>query len=148
MKTITAVSVLLAALNLSASETYANITNFWHSGQHSNALAIAEQRLSANTNDIAGLLVRASWDFAFSDASTLSNSLLRMVQVARTVSSPAFTNILWITEWDVESVLANVEKETPEQRQEDVLKETAPGNLPHYWHELDALDQDGYFNQQ
>ena len=146
MKYITALMIFAAALKLSASETYVNITNFWYAGQHTNALAIAEQRLAVDTNDIAGLLVRASWDFAFSDANALSNSLLRMVQVARTVSSPAFTNILWITEWDVGSVLENVERETLEQRQGDVQKELAPGNLPHYWHELEALDKDGYFD--
>ena len=38
---------------------YANVTNLWYQGYKSNVLNIANARLAANTNDIAGLILKA-----------------------------------------------------------------------------------------
>lgn len=128
-----------------ASSYFVNITNQWFLGHQTNVLALANQRLSANTNDIAGLLMKASYDFDFSDSGTLSNTLVRVLSVGETVTSPAFTNAFWLTRLDIQGTFITLGTETPEEHASDMHKVTGPGHPMAYSEELKALDDDGYF---
>jgi len=130
-----------------ASAYFENITNLWFNAQHTHVLNLAEQRLTANTNDIAGILMKASWDFVYANPSELSNSLDRVVAVGLLVTTPAFTNQFRITAIDVERVKDFLAAETDDDRAEILIKATRPGRLPHYVRELKALDDDGYFTE-
>jgi len=130
-----------------ASAYFDNITNLWFNALHTNVLILAEQRLAADTNDIAGVLMKASWDFVHADPPALSNSLDRVIASGQQISTPAFTNQFRITAIDVQRVKAFLAVETDADRAEVLQKATRPGRLPHYVHELKALDDDGYFTE-
>ena len=140
------VGTLLFASHSSASTYFNTITNLWYTGHQTNVLQMAETRLAQNTNDVAGVLMKASWDFAFSDAVVLSNSLNRVLNAGETVQSSCFTNVFRITRLDVVCVLNAVANETVAQRTADLAKQNRPGRWPHFIEELKALDTDGYFN--
>ena len=140
------VGTLLFASHSSASTYFNTITNLWYTGHQTNVLQMAETRLAQNTNDVAGVLMKASWDFAFSDAVVLSNSLNRVLNAGETVQSSCFTNVFRITRLDVVCVLNAVANETVAQRTADLAKQNRPGRWPHFIEELKALDADGYFN--
>ena len=129
MKRIVCILFVMGDLALQGSSYFNTITNLWYAGHQTNVLQMAETRLAQNTNDVAGVLMKASWDFAFSDAVVLSNSLNRVLNAGETVQSSCFTNVFRITRLDVVCVLNAV-----------------AGRWPHFIEELKALDADGYFN--
>ena len=75
--------------------TYHAVTNDWYNANFSNVLELAESRLAANTNDLVGAYLKLSWDICFSDASTLSNSVTRVLDIGDTVQNAAFSNEFW-----------------------------------------------------
>ena len=130
---------------LQASSYFTNVTNEWWQGRQTNVLSMAESRLAANTNDIAGLLMKASYDFDFSNSTTLSNTLVRVLSVGETVTFPAFTNAFRLTRLDIQGTFMTLGSETPEEHATDMLKVMGPGHPMAYSDELKALDDDGYF---
>ena len=149
MKSILLISsISLYSLMSVASPYFDNITNLWYQAHHSNVLAIANQRLAVNTNDLAGVVLKASWDFEFSNATVLSNSLNRLIAVGGSCHSPSFTNEFAITVEDVACTLQGLSLETPSQLAEDAAKRGLPGKQMHFMEELKALDDDGYFNNR
>lgn len=148
MKTLITPLIASACIFASnASTTFDSFTNLWYTAQHSNALAMANQRLAVNSNDVAGVLMKASWDFEFLEPADLSNTLSRVIQVGGTCHTPAFTNIFEITKIDARCLLDAFALEPPEERIADRAKRGLPGKLPHYLEELKALDDDGYFSE-
>lgn len=146
INTFVSACALLFATCASASPYFNTITNLWYTGHQTNVLQMAEARLARNTNDIAGVLMKASWDFAFSDAVVLSNSLNRVLTVGASVQTTNFTNEFRITQIDVAGVLEYIQNETARQRAADIVKENQQGLFPHFDEELKALDEDGYFD--
>lgn len=144
--TILATSLILATSPVRASSYYANITNQWFQGHQTNVLTIANQRLAANTNDIAGLLMKASYDFDFSSSTTLSNTLVRVLSVGETITTHTFSNAFRLVRLDIRGTFKTIATETPEEHASDMLKVTGPGHPMAYSDELKALDDDGYFN--
>jgi hypothetical protein len=53
-------------------------------------LAIANARLAANTNDIAGLILKAEYHLAFYEVGSISNAYLRVIQVGDTITTANF----------------------------------------------------------
>jgi hypothetical protein len=83
------------------------VTNLWYQGHKSNVLEIAEQRLNVNSNDIAGLILKAEYNFEFYETGDISNAYLRVIQIGDTITTPNFVTryqgfsrqrILWILE--------------------------------------------------
>lgn len=83
------------ALASPTENTYHAVTNDWYNANFSNVLELAELRLAANTNDLVGAYLKLSWDICFSDASTLSNSVTRVLDIGDTVQNAAFSNEFW-----------------------------------------------------
>lgn len=146
MKTTVLVLALAAALAARASTEYAAITNAWYSQGASNLLVLAEARLATNQNDIAGLLMKASYDFDCSDRTVLSNSLQRILDVGPTVDLPVFKKVFAvITRMDIASTFRTLARETPEKHAADRAKMSRRKHPMAYALELHALEKDGFF---
>ena len=145
MKTAAFAFVLFSSLVASASDYYASMTNVWYCGYQTNVLAQANQRLSSSTNDIAGLLMKASYDFDFADSETLSNTLVRVLLAGSTVATPAFSNAFEWVKLDIRGTFKTIATETPEEHAADMLKVHGAGHPMAYEDALKALDDDGYF---
>ncbi|MGI6497092.1 MAG: hypothetical protein ACOX5G_13660 [Kiritimatiellia bacterium] len=92
MKTLFLVLAICAA-NALADDNLAffnNVTNLWYQGHKSNVLAIAEDRLACNSNDIAGLILKVEYDLEFTNADSISNGIQRIICVGSDISSPQF----------------------------------------------------------
>ena len=138
---------LAAAASVHASAYFTSVTNSWYAGRQTNVLALANARLASNTNDIAGLLMKASYEFDFADATTLSNTLARVLSVGPTVATPAFTNAFQLTRIDILGTFDTLATETAEERAADQHKVEGPGHPMAYEDELTALERDGYFQE-
>ena len=87
MKTIRYAFALALALAFSSAaqtnqppvDNFTLVTNLWYNGYKSNVLAIAEQRLATNSNDLAGLVLKMEYDFAFINTQNISNDMLKVL---------------------------------------------------------------------
>lgn len=70
-----------AQTNALTADSFVLVTNLWYQGYKTNVLAIAEERLNANSNDLAGLVLKMEYDFAFMNASCISNDIFLSSQV-------------------------------------------------------------------
>lgn len=94
MKTIRYAFALILALafstvaqtNLPPVDNFALVTNLWFNGHKSNVLAIAEQRLAVNSNDLAGLVLKMEYDFEFINASCISNDMSAVISTIQLIN--------------------------------------------------------------
>ena len=75
---------------MSETGLYRKLVNLWRQGKTTDVLEIADARLAADTNDIAGLILKAKCHLDFYEVSALSNAYLRVIQVADTITTTHF----------------------------------------------------------
>lgn len=96
MKRQTNVILSILALLLLFNETgfaqdlYSTITNIWWNGPKTNIFTVANERLSSDTNDIVGIVLRMEGEWTFGNASSISNATHRYLSVGATIRTPAF----------------------------------------------------------
>jgi hypothetical protein len=150
MKTGTLIIVLIfSSWNTVFAQTnfYSTVTNLWFQGQKSNVLALANARLSQNTNDIAGLILKAEYALEFYEMENISNSFLRVIQVGDSISTTNFVkryqvirqDILWLLDDFAENPVTDQEIQT-ERPKASINKKHLPASL------IEALQKDGYFD--
>ena len=146
MLAVTGGSVGLAQTNF-----YTNVTNLWYQGgeHRTNVLTIANARLAANTNDIAGLILKAEYHFEFLEASHISNAFLRVIQVGDTITTPNF--VQRYQELSRERILAILDDLAEDPLTDaEIQREKHKALIPHKplpsSRLIEALLQDGYFN--
>ena len=71
---------------------FSNVTNLWFQGHKSNVLAIVQERLACNSNDIAGAILKMEYDLEFLNLNEISNSIIRVDNILREVHTPNLIN--------------------------------------------------------
>ena len=71
---------------------FTTVTNLWYEGHKSNVLAIAEQRLAANSNDLAGAIIMLDYDLEFSNEGNYSNDVRRILSSTNNLPIGTFVN--------------------------------------------------------
>jgi hypothetical protein len=137
-------------VGLAQTNFYENVTNLWYQGYKTNVLAIADARLAVNSNDIAGLILKAEYHLEFCEDAALSNAFLRIIQVGDTITTTNFVkcwqdvgarqNHLDVLEHMAETPL------TPQQIQQERLKGFINGKPLLSAFLIEALQKDGYFD--
>ena len=146
MLTVVAGSACLAQTNF-----YTNVTNLWYQGHKTNVLEIANARLAVNTNDIAGLILKAEYHLAFCEDAALSNAYLRVIHVGDTITTTHFVEE-WRKEWggqqDYLHILDYMSKNplTSQQIQKERLKGFINKKPLSDAYLIEALLKDGYFD--
>jgi len=148
MKTLMTTLAAAAALHLGASEFYTNVTNDWLRGFQTNALSRAEARLAADPDDLPALVVRASYDYDFGDASAVSNSLGRLRLVGADVTAPAFASRYRALAMICDVTLDTVAHEDPAKAVADRAKVSGPGHYPRFYFALRALEEENLIGEE
>ena len=96
MKRIFAAFATAVALSASAQtnapvDNFTLVTNLWYQGYKTNVLQIAEQRLAANSNDLAGLVLKMEYDFEFVNAQSISNDMLAVLSASMSQTNGVFS---------------------------------------------------------
>lgn len=73
-------------------DNFSVVTNLWYNGYKSNVLAIAEQRLAANSNDLAGLVLKFNYDLGFLIRSNYSNDIVRVTNALQRADLHSHSN--------------------------------------------------------
>ena len=71
---------------------FTTVTNLWYEGHKSNVLAIAEQRLAANSNDLVGAIMMFDYDLEFSNECNYSNDVRRILSSTNNLPIGTFVN--------------------------------------------------------
>lgn len=144
---------MVAGLGTSHAQTnfYTNVTNLWYQGYKTNVLAIANERLAVNSNDIAGLILKAEYHFAFLEYDNVSNAYLRVIQVGDTITTTNFVKE-WKENMSRERIIWNLDilrefPATPQRIQRDkpkafINKKPLPDTGI-----IEALQKDGFFDK-
>jgi hypothetical protein len=139
-----------AGTGLAQTNFYTNVTNLWYQGYKSNVLAIANARLAANSNDMAGLILKADYELEFYEGGNLSNCFLRVIQVGDTITTTNFVK-RWQEEQsryailDLLDVIAETQL-TPQQIQDEKQKAFINKKPLPDADLIEALPKDGYFD--
>ena len=150
MKRLILLSLVLLAMpsGMNAQTNYyALVTNLWHQGAHTTVVELAQQRLAANTNDIAGLITMAGYDLHYSDHDSYSNVANHVLSVVSNVTTSAFQSERDFLIFSVSESLSFMEIYHPseEERAENIRKSARPGLFFIYEEPLRLLNEDGYF---
>lgn len=128
---------------------FVTVTNLWYEGHKSNVLAIAEQRLSVNSNDLAGLIIKMEYDLEYMNVSNYSNGILRALEVSRSVTNECFASGRAFFEMALLSFLDYVAHGRRPLTHEEEELERAKAAIIHkpmtYEIPLKALHDDGLF---
>ena len=147
-KLVITLSVLtVSSVNAQTVDFYANVTNLWaQAGYKSNVLEIAEQRLAANTNDIAGLILKFEYQVAFFETASISNLAQRVLSVGETITSANFAREFPVYAEDVRTTLAVLPLYPPGEIATDKAKALRPNKRLVPRKVIEALRDDGYFD--
>jgi len=124
---------------------YTNVTNLWYQGQKAEVLALGEQRLNINSNDMPGLIIKLAYADEFSQLGVLSNLYCRVLTIGETITNEHFIThypfLQFATEFNLEFL------KTYNPSPSELLEEQAKGLIPHkpfiYYLLLEALQEDG-----
>ena len=132
---------------------YTNVTNLWYQGgeNKTNVLTLANARLAVNTNDFAGLLVKAYYHVEFVEIGMVSNAFLRVIQAGNMITTTNFAslwqdrskNVLFFLEMLTEEPLTPQEIQRIEAEKHKAFisgKALPDADL------IEALQKDGYFD--
>lgn len=142
--------IITRSVSLAQTNFYTNVTNLWWKGDKSNVLNIANARLAINSNDIAGLILKANYDLEFLEVSSISNAYLRVLEVGDTITTTNFIKC-WQTNLSRQCIirLLDVISENPlsaQEIQEGKIKALIPNKLLPDADLIEALQKDGYFD--
>lgn len=96
MKTITFTLALtltipaVAQTNQPPIDNFVLVTNLWYNGYKSNVLAIAEQRLAVNSNDLAGLFLKLDYDIEFVNTQSVVATIPKILSLVPTINAGHF----------------------------------------------------------
>lgn len=141
------VSLIIApALTAEPPAFFSNVTNLWYQGQMSNVLEIAAQRLAANPNDFAGLLLKMEYELnsEFDDLSCVSNSILAALAVSTNITTALFSQLKEDFQYSLEDFLELLSDERMlANKEEDKAKAFLPGKRMLFEEDLLAACLDG-----
>ena len=127
-------------------DLYSTITNLWWNGPKTNVLAIASERLSANSNDIAGIILQTECEWSFGSPTTISNSTLRFLSNGADIQTPAFRVQYPIDAFNVSALLDSI----PQMTDNEWAQEREYGLMTHrkmmFGKAWDALRDDGWLD--
>lgn len=125
---------------------YSSVTNLWWDGPKTSILAIANERLGLNSNDIAGAVLLLEGSFAFGDASSISNAAKRFMSSGALIQTPAFRVQYPLDAFNVSALLDSM----PQMTYDEWAQEQVYGLTPHrkmmFGKAWDALRADGWLD--
>lgn len=141
--------ILSLALMTSAALAQTNFTEtvstLWYDGYKTNVLNIAEQRLQANSNDIAGLILKMEYELEFLQLDAATNTMNRVLQVGGMITTTNFVAVFPKLEGSINHLQAVLPLYPPDELAADQGKCNISGKPLSTSEILQALEDDGYF---
>jgi len=124
---------------------YEQVSQLWLSGQKTNVLNIAEQRLQQNTNDIAGLILKMEYQIEFCDLSGVTNTMQKVLTAGGGITSSNFVALFPSITGSVHHLLTMIPLYPTNELAADQTKGSITNKPLSYGNAIKALQDDGYF---
>ena len=102
-----------------------NVNSLWLSGKKTDVLAIANQRLQSNPNDLAGLLLKMQYQMAFFDVLGFKDSIPKVLTVGESIHTPLFSAAFGNSRYG----LAYIQQNVPAYSAQEISSESTKGNI-------------------
>lgn len=122
------------------------VEGMWRAGNYAGVLAIAQERLAADTNDLPGLLLKFEYESEYLQLSAATNTAAEILRVAPQIESVSFSAVRPVVMDDAQSALELMPNYPASEYAADLLKVGTITNkaLPCDY-AIQALEEDGYF---
>ena len=122
------------------------VSRMWFQGQKAGVYSIATNRLAADTNDLAGLILKMEYEIAYLSLDDATSTMQRVLQVGSTVSSTNFAETFPGFEADINNIKAMILQYPAGELTADQGKGDIAGKpLPHE-EVIRALEDDGHID--
>ena len=129
-------------------DNFTLVTNLWWNGYKTNVLQIAERRLAANSNDLAGLVLKMEFNISSNNVECFSNDIQNVLSSLPSVNGTNFSKLSEVFLLDLNCSLDFLANEF-HPTQDEILADKAKFIFNHkpliYEKELKALSDDGLF---
>jgi hypothetical protein len=122
-----------------------NVSSLWLSGQKTNVLSIATNRLVVNSNDMAGLILKMEYEIAFLDFPEVTNTMQQVLTQGGLITTTNFAQCFEGTSRGINHLLYVLPLYPTNEIAGDRLKGNISGKPFSYTKILQALEDDGYF---
>ena len=126
---------------------YTQVSSLWFEGKQQMVFQIAQERLSRNPNDLAGLLLKAEYEGDTTQLSDMTNTLAHAVRVGATYTGTNFAQSYPVLESSLPYTVFIINSYTPEDFAADLVKTNIPGKTMMFDMYIRALQKDNFFEQ-
>lgn len=142
---ILAVVISVAIEVLGQTNFYEQVTQLWLDGEKTAVRDIGLQRLLADTNDVAGLILKLEYEVAFLDCSNMIQTATYLLHRGETILTPNFARFYREYQVNYQIMQMVLPNYSPEELEADRAKANIQGKRMTFGHLLQALHDDGYF---
>jgi len=115
----------------------------WLAGQKAQVYSIATNRLAANTNDIAGLVLKMEYELAFVDLGNLTNTMQKVVSIGSSINTTNFAQIFPQLQGEITVLQAAIPNYPTNELVQDVQKGSITNKPMTYGTVIQAIEADG-----
>lgn len=142
-----AVAASVCAVAARGQDSFATqVEEMWRAGNYAGVMAIAQQRLAANTNDLPGLLLKYEYEVECLQLNAAMNTATEIIRVAPQIESEHFAEVRALIVQDAQAALELLPQYPPDELAADLSTVGTVTNkhLPSVF-AIRALEEDGYF---
>ena len=124
----------------------AQVEGMWRAGDYAGVLALAQQRLAADTNDLPGLLLKFECEIAYLQLGAATNTASEILRVAPQIDTPCFSAVRQVILDDAQCALDLLPHYPPDEYASDLARVgTITNKSLACDFAIQALEEDGYF---
>jgi len=124
---------------------YEQVSTLWYAGEKTSVLNIAEQRITQNTNDVAGLILKMEYQIEFVALDAVSNTMQRVLDVGSKITTTNFVAAYPLVQSDINHLLQVLPLYPTNEIAADIGKASISNKPLTSGYAIKALQDDGYF---
>ena len=137
-----------AAVRVTAQSNFAQrVSTLWLTGDKAAVLRIATDRLARNTNDIAGLLLKAEHEIECLHLTAWTGTMSRVIQASSRFTGTNYAAVLPLVRADYERLRSLIPYYPPNEFEADKAKALINEKPLACADAIEALQKDGYFQE-
>ncbi|MDR0993150.1 MAG: hypothetical protein LBN38_01070 [Verrucomicrobiota bacterium] len=143
----TLVTLLVALASYGQTNFHEQVSQLWFDGYKGDVLAIANTRLQADTNDIAGLILKMEYEMEYLELQEVTNTMARVIDVGTMIETEEFSSLFPLLEGSIIHLINMIPLYPTNELAADIDKANIAGKSLSFGVAIKALQDDGYFDE-
>jgi len=139
---------LVVAISVHGQDGFTSqVEGMWRAGDHAGVLAIAQQRLATDPNDLPGLLLKFDYEVEYLQLDEATNTATEILRVAPQIGTERFSEVRDYVTLNAQTLIEVVTNYPPAEYARDLARVgTITNKFLSYKYAIQALEEDGYFS--